>query len=300
MQSKDLLDPYILHYILLGTGLGFFGRWWLLRGDIRQYPSIPNGYFIHLTTGFVAAAIGSVAYPALIFKNFTAVTFLTLAIQQFRDIRKTEKTALESIETENYFPRGRTYIDGIAKTFESRNYIVMIAAATTTILAFNLKSVTSSHTLNCLLAVIGGCLILYVLKHITKGHILYDIITVEETPISFSKNHDLMVGDTFVMNVGLPATRQRILDNGVGFTLRLKNPDNEKHKVILNHLGQRKAILHECSRVLGLERYCGTRRNFDTGDVVLMIVPIIKDKSRLEQVIYHVPILEMDKVGEHK
>lgn len=300
MESNQLLNNIILHYILLGTGLGFLGRWWLLRGDIRQYPSIPNGYFIHLTTGFVAAAIGAVAYPALIFKNFTAVTFLTLAIQQFRDIRKTEKNALESIETENYFPRGRTYIDGIAKTFESRNYIVMIASATTTILAFNISYFFSSHFITCLLSILGGCVILYCLKHITKGHILYEIITVEESPLRFNRNHDLMVGDTFVMNVGLSATRSRILNNGIGVTLKLRDPNNEKHKVILNHLGQRKAILHECTRVMGLERYCGTRRNFDTGDVVLMIVPITKDFTRLEQVIYHVPVLEMDKVGEHK
>lgn len=300
MQGKEFLNYYVLHYILLGTLIGFITRCWLLRGDIRQYPSIPNGYFIHLTTGFVAAAIGAVAYPALLYKNFTAVTFLTLAIQQFRDIRKTEKSALESIETENYFPRGRTYIDGIAKTFEARNYIVMITSATTTVLAFNISRYLSNHALNCTLAIIGGLVIALILKRVTKGHILLDIITIEETPLSFSKNHDLMVGDIFVMNVGLSATRQRILDNGIGLTLRLKDPNNEKHKVVLNHIGQRKAILHECSRVLGLERYCGTRRNYDNGDVVMMIVPISKDISRLKQVIYHVPILEMYKVGDHK
>lgn len=300
MEGKQFLEFYMLHYIIIGSALGFFGRWWLLRGDIRQYPSIPNGYLIHLTTGFVAAAIGSVAYPALITRNFTAITFLTIAIQQFRDIRKTEKKALESIENENYFPRGETYIDGIAKTFESRNYIVMIASAVTTVVAFNLRRFLHGQLLICILALVAGFLVLYALKHITKGRVLYDIITVEEAPLSFNKNHDLMVGDIFVMNVGLTATRERILKNGIGVVLHLRDPENEKHKVILNHLGQRKAILHECSRVLGLERYCGTRRNFDNGDVVLMIVPITKDITRLKQVIYHVPILEMDKVGDHK
>ncbi len=142
MRQNHLLESYVLQFILLGTLVGFISRWWMLRGDTRQYPTFPNGYLIHLTTGFIAAAMGSVAYPALLGKNYVAVTFLALAIQQFRDIRKMEKDTLGSLEKESYAPRGRSYIDGIAKTFEARNYIVMIVSLSTTVSAFIIRSFT--------------------------------------------------------------------------------------------------------------------------------------------------------------
>lgn len=156
MQQNHLLQSYVLQFILIGTLVGFISRWWLLRGDIRQYPTFPNGYLIHLTTRFIAAAIGAVAYPALLGKNYVAVTFLALAIQQFRDIRKMEKETLLSLENENYLPRGESYIDGIAKTFEARNYIVMIVSLCTTFSAFLIRSFTKSKLILFSLPVIIG------------------------------------------------------------------------------------------------------------------------------------------------
>lgn len=113
MDKGHLLESYVLLFIFTGILVGFISRWWMLRGDVRQYPTFPNGYLIHLTTGFIAAAMGSVAYPALLGKNYVAVTFLALAIQQFRDIRKMEKDTLHSLERDSYAPRGESYIDGL-------------------------------------------------------------------------------------------------------------------------------------------------------------------------------------------
>jgi len=294
MQQNHLLESYVLQYILVGTIVGFISRWWLLRGDIRQYPTFPNGYLIHLTTGFIAAAMGSVAYPALLGKNYVAVTFLALAIQQFRDIRKMEKETLHSLDRENYSPRGESYIDGIAKTFEARNYIVMIVSLATTVAAFIIRNFTKNKFIIFLISVVIGILILYLLKQYTKGHTLKDIITIEEAPLKFNDGSNLYVGDIYVMNIGLTATKERILENGLGVILKPKS-DDDSDKVILNHDGQRKAIMHECSRLLGLERYISSRRNFDTGEVALFIVPIVKDVSRLKEIILNVPILEMSK-----
>ncbi|SHJ78606.1 YIEGIA domain-containing protein [Paramaledivibacter caminithermalis] len=53
------------------------------------------------------------------------------------------------------------------------------------------------------------------------------------------------------------------------------NNNNDTEKVILNHNGQRKAIMHECSRLLRSERYIAIKRNFDTREVALVIVPIV-------------------------
>jgi len=292
MEQGHILEPYVLLFILIGIIVGFFSRWWMLRGDVRQYPTFPNGYLIHLTTGFIAAAIGAVAYPALLGKNYVAVTFLALAIQQFRDIRKMEKETLHSLEGDSYAPRGESYIDGIAKTFEARNYIVMICSLTTTLSAFIIRTFIRINFIIILTSMLLGFLVAMLLKNYTKGHTLRDIVTIEEAPIEFKDGSNLYVGDIYVMNIGLSATKERILKNGIGVILK---PREEDYKIILNHSGQRKAIVHECSRLLGLERYVETRRNFDNGELALIIVPIIKDIDRLKEIIYNVPLLEINK-----
>lgn len=291
MEQKQL-EFYVLLFILLGVFVGFLSRVWMLRGDVRQYPTLPNGYLIHLTTGFIAAAIGAVAYPALLEKNYVAVTFLVLAIQQFRDIRKMEKETLHSLENDSYAPRGSAYIDGIAKTFEARNYIVMICSLLTTVSAFILKAFLDTYIIILPISIILGFLVALLLKNYTKGHTLRDIISINEAPLDFKEGDNLYVGNIYVMNIGLSATKERILKNGIGVIIK---PIGENEKIILNNSGQRKAIEHECSRLLGLERYVETRRNFENGDLALVIVPITKDISKLKETINNVPILEMNK-----
>jgi hypothetical protein len=118
------------HIVLISTAVftGTLARLFVLKEDYRQYPSYPNGYLIHIITAFVAAFLGAVAIPALITRNFIAVTFLALAIQQFRDIRKMERESLKDLENTEYTYRGDAYIDGIAKTFESRNYFSLVVS----------------------------------------------------------------------------------------------------------------------------------------------------------------------------
>lgn len=296
-MEKQILESFVLLFIILGVIVGFISRWWMLRGDIRQYPTLPNGYFINLTTGFIAASIGAVAYPALMAKNYVAVTFLTVAIQQFRDIRKMEKETLESLESENYAPRGESYIDGISKTFEARNYIVMISSLVTTVSAFIIRNITKNNIIIIPLALIIGFITSMLLKNYTKGHTLRDVLTITEVPLEFKEGSNLYVGDMYVMNIGLSSTRKRILKNGIGIIME---PIGEKDKIMLNHSGQRKAIAHDCSRLLGVERYVETRRNFDNGNLALVIVPIVKDVTRLKEIIYNIPLLETIKKTNDK
>ena len=63
--------------------MGFFDRLYLLCSDYRSYPSYPHGYVIHLSLGAIAAALAAVAIPALLVKEYTAITFLVLCAQQF-------------------------------------------------------------------------------------------------------------------------------------------------------------------------------------------------------------------------
>ena len=122
MDGKEVLEGYDLIVIVSGIVMGTIARFVTIRIDSRQVPSFPSGYLIHLVTGFIAAALGSVAIPALLAKDFTAFTFLALAVQHFRDMRKLEQESLEKLEHTEMAERGEGYIDGIAKTYESRSY----------------------------------------------------------------------------------------------------------------------------------------------------------------------------------
>ncbi|OLS01983.1 YIEGIA domain-containing protein [Tissierella creatinophila] len=294
MEEKQILETYVLIFISMGIIVGFLSRLWMLKSDIRQYPTLPNGYLIHVTTGFIAAAVGAVAYPALRSKNYVAVTFLAAAIQQFRDIRKMERDSLVSLESSSYTPRGESYIDGIAKTFEARNYIVIIVSLATTLSAFALKKFIKTNWIIIICSVSIGFLIAYMLKQYTKGESLGDIIHIEEVPLEFKDKYNLYIDDIFIMNVGLSSTRDVLLKNGIGFILKSKN-ENANETIILNHRGQITALVHECSRLLGLERHIRTRRDFKTGRVGLVIVPIIKDSEKLKEIILNVPILETNR-----
>ncbi len=295
MGKVENLEAYVLIFIGMGILVGFLSRWWMLRGDIRQYPTLPNGYLIHLIIGFIAAAIGSIAYPAILDGNYVAVTFLVLAIQQFRDVRKMEKDTLVSLEKECYAPRGESYINGIAKTFEARNYIVMVSSLTTTVSAFIIRSFTKSNWFIIPTAVVIGFIITTLLRKFTKGNTLEDIVTLEKVSLNFKDEFDLYAGDILIENIDLSKSRERILNQGIGLIIR---PKGDGEKIILNHGGQIKAILHECTRLLGLEGYANIKRNFDTGELGLVIVPIVKDMSRLKKIILSVPILEVNIKNE--
>jgi hypothetical protein len=56
--------------------VSFFARLITIKEDYRQYPRYPNEYLIHLVTEFVAVALCAAAIPAIMTKNFVAVTFI--------------------------------------------------------------------------------------------------------------------------------------------------------------------------------------------------------------------------------
>ena len=113
--------PEYLVVIAAGILAGTLSRIILLRSDYRQYPGYPHGYLSHLLLGFIASALGAVAVPAVMKPEYTAVTFLALAAQQFREIRDMERRTLESLVRIELIMRGLDYIEGISRTFESRN-----------------------------------------------------------------------------------------------------------------------------------------------------------------------------------
>lgn len=272
--------------IVVGTVIGTIARIAMLKEDYRQYPSFPNGHLIHITTGFVAAALGAVAIPALVEKNYVAVTFLALAIQQFREVRKTERDTLTELEESELVRRGTAYIDGIAKSFEARNYVAMLAAL---VGSASMQFIETGRFFldAAMAAVLGGAAILLI-GRFTRNSTVGDIAEVEIKPLEFREG-DLYVGDIYVMNVGLRKARDLILKEGLGAII---NPKGHAAHITFANWGQRQAIAHEVARIMGVKRYIATRRDFETGRIALAVVPQKRDELALKEVISQVPILE--------
>ncbi|ARI78084.1 YIEGIA family protein [Halobacillus mangrovi] len=289
MEDQLSLPADQLSIIITAVIIGTLGRVWLLKEDYRQYPSYPNGYLIHLITGFVASALGAVAIPALMSKNFVAVTFLTLALQQFRDVRKMEKESLSELENTEYTYRGDAYIDGIAKTFEARNYIAFI---TSFVVSLTISSLSFQLAFATAVGVLIGLVVLFFLKHFTKGKSIGDIAQVEEGRVEV-KDSSLFVDGIFVSNL-LGTDNAATLFKEEGLTVVIY-PNENHYRINLDNFGQRQAALFEATRALGNKRYHFTRKDYEKGRVVITLVPIKQDIDALIEVVKKCPLLESTK-----
>ncbi|KXG42921.1 YIEGIA family protein [Tepidibacillus infernus] len=283
LETRDLIT--ILTAILIGT----ISRILMLKEDFRQYPSYPNGYLIHLITGFIAASLGAVAIPALLSKNYVAVTFLVLAIQQFRDIRKMERDSLKDLEETEYTFRGAAYIDGIAKTFEARSYFSLIVSLFT---ALTMYILPFSYVPKVIGSVIVGFSLIYILKRFSKGKTVGDIAEVKPGKIEI-KGSELYVDDIFVSNLlGGDNSRELFQKEGMAVVVY---PKKDHFRIALDHFGQRQAMLFEATRAIGLKRYHFTRKDYEKGRIVVTLVPILNDYDKLVEAVIQTPLLETVK-----
>jgi uncharacterized protein len=272
--------------VILGTSFGMGARLLMLRSDYRQYPAYPHGKIIHLALGLIAGALGAVAVPALYIKNYTAITFLALAAQQFREVRTMERNTLTAIDQLELVPRGAAYIEGIAVVFEGRNYLAIFTAFLTSLLVM---------TIGWWCGLLSGALSLYVVHRFMGGKYITHIAEVERVSLKM-EGPNLYVGDVYMMNVGLDENRDIIKEQGIGFILTPKNGDA---RVTIANLGQRQAILHDVSTRLGVYRDDGdpgllpmAKLGLRTGKLGLLILPREKDMDKAYQAVCSVPLLE--------
>lgn len=271
----------------LGILMGTLARAYMLRSDYRQYPGYPHGFVTHLSLGFIAAALGSVALPAIAEKQFAAVTFLALAAQQFREIRNMERESLAALEDAELVPRGHDYIEGIARVFEARNYLVIVTALVT--------SSVNYFTHWPLVSIIVGFIFVALLEYLMKGKVIGDISVVKVGELSFDEAL-LKVGDIEIMNVGLPKMRAKILTDGLGVVI---HPKDDNARATLHNMGQRQAIANVATAILGTKKDIDipeftpiVRKNIDTGSIALFCVPAEKDIESLVAAVERVPVLE--------
>ncbi|ALC90104.1 hypothetical protein AM500_10135 [Bacillus sp. FJAT-18017] len=272
--------------ILAGLIVGLIARLYMLRTDYRQYPTYLHGKIIHVAVGFIAAGLGTVVVPSIMEKEFTAVTFLTIAASQFREVRNMERNTLSVLDEYELVKRGNTYIEGIAVAFESRNYLVILTSF----------AVTFAYLwINLVGAIIAAILALIAVKFLMSGGTIEKIADIEYVQPRF-EGPGLYVDTVYMMNIGLPARRQEILENGMGFILK---PKNANSKITLSNLGQRQAILHDVSTALGIYRDSGTpalvplaKRDLKDGRLAVFVLPQERDKQKAIDIIGAVPTLE--------
>ncbi len=271
---------------VLGIGIGFAARCLMLRSDYRQYPAYPHGYVTHLSLGLVAALLGALAVPALMEKEFTAVTFLSLAATQFRDIRQIERDTLNRLDHSKLVARGPDYIEGIARVFEARNYLVMLIGLLVSGATY-LAGIAAGFILG-LLSLLGAL-------RLMRGPVIGRIAGVRPAEVSF-KGPNLFVEDIQFMNLAREEIRRTVLERGLGVIIE---PFDDNAREILANNGQRLAIAHDAAVQLGIYRDVDTaeftpilRRDLDTGRIGMLILPLEKDIECLVTAVKNVPVLE--------
>lgn len=272
--------------ILFGLAAGTLSRIYMLRTDYRQYPTYLHGKIIHVALGFIAAGLGTVAIPSIMEEEFTAITFLTLAASQFREVRNMERNTLTELDSYEMVPRGKTYIEGVAIAFESRNYLVIFTSLLSTLgyLLFNIWGGLAAAILAVLIS-----------KKLMSGGRLKEIVEVEFVEPRFD-GAGLYVDNIYIMNIGLPERQEEVLRYGMGFILK---PKNFNARSTIANLGQRQAILHDVSTALGVYRDSGTpalvplaKRDLDDGRVGVFVLPQEKNINKAIKIIEAVPTLE--------
>lgn len=257
--------PEIEYVFLIGTLMGTIARFYLLRVDYRQYPSYPQGYTIHLTLGAIAAALGAVTVPAILSKDYSAITFIALAAQHFREVRKMERESLEKIEQDELVKRGQAYIEEISKKFEARNYVAMLTGLATTSVIYITKML--------LLGIVAGLVILIIMNFITKTRNIESIAEVRPAQIRF-EGPMLAVDNIILTNVGLKKAREKLLENALAVMII---PKDDNARVTLSNIGQRQAIIHDIVAILGIRQERDepeftpiSKRDPDNGNVAIV------------------------------
>lgn len=275
-----------LYVMVIGIVAGVISRIVLLRVDYRQYPGYPHGFVTHLSLGFIAAALGAVAVPALIEPDYAAFTFLALAAQQFRDIRSMERQTLESLEESELVERGKDYIEGIARTFEARNFLVMATAFLTALI---------TQMFGMIAGMASGIVLVLISLLFKSGDKIGDICDVVPAKLHF-KETILYVDHINIMSVGLKDRRKKILEDGLGVILKPKNDDA---RATIHDIGQRLAIAHTAATILGTKKDVDLpeftpmlRKDPDTGQIGFYIVPNEPDMEALLEAVRKAPVLE--------
>lgn len=287
----------------IGIIIGVISRIIMLNLDQKQYPSQPNILVSQIVLAFVASSLGALLIPALINRSYTSITFLSLAAEQFRQVRSNRRDTLESLEGSQLVTRGNSFIEEIARTYEVRNYVCIVTSfltvASYSILTGEFKL---SENMSIIISTIIGILITFLLKKILSRQSIGDVAEVSIVDIKFVNETILQVGSLKgITNVGLKSDRERYLKYGIGVEIRPKN-NSYANASILNYPGQRQAICYNLYSRLGVLRESNEpvftpipRKDPNSQAIFLAFIPMIKDESKVIEAVKSAPILASAK-----
>ena len=283
----------------IGIIIGILSRLIMLHLDQKQYPTEPNILLSQLVLAFVASALGSLLVPALIERSYTSITFLSLAAQQFRQVRDNRRDTLQNLEDVQLIQRGNAFIEEISSTYESRSYISLFSSLVASVIYIYFARAYKFGFLPCtILAAIGGVIVGFIFKRYLRRSSIGDIADVVEAKINFD-GPILKVNDVFIENIGLEDTRSKYLKEGIAIEII---PKNMKAYGVVSDLGQRQAVLHNLFIHFGINKdidekdlLATTKINLDKNTVVIPYLPLVKDIDELIKVVKSTPILEVSK-----
>jgi hypothetical protein len=272
---------------MVGVVFGLTARILMLRTDYRQYPTYPHGRIIHISLGAIAAALGAVAVPSLLNKEYTAITFLALAAQQFRDVRRMERETLTKLDELELVSRGGSYIEGIAMVFEGRNYMVIFTSF--------VAALFSTIFVIWYWGILAGILALLLSFIFKSGKSVAEIADVREAKLRFD-GPDLYIDNVYMMNIGLKDSQKKIMEHGLALMV---TPKNLNCRVTLANLGQRQAILYDLSTILGIYRDSGepslvplAKLDLSDGRLAVLLLPLDRNVDKAKMTLLHAPLLE--------
>lgn len=299
MKESLIADDLFRRSFIVALFIGVLCRGLVLRVTDKQYPSRPQDYLEQIIISGLSASLGAIAFPALIDKEFSALTFFAVAIQQFQGLSKEEKITIENIDNQEVVPKGAAYIEEIASTYESRSYISLFSALVASVIYIYFARAYKLTFLPCtILAAIGGTIVGLVFRKYLRRDSIGDIADVVEAKINF-EGPILKVNDVFINNIGLEDTRSKYLKDGIAIEII---PKDLKAYGIISDLGQRQAMLHNLFIHFGINKdidekdlLATSKINLEKNTVVIPYLPLVKDMDELIKVIKSTPILEVSK-----
>ena len=128
MKESLVNDDLFRHAFIVALIIGTLCRGFVLRVTDKQYPTRPLDYLEQIIIAGLSASLGAIALPALIDKEFSALTFFAVGIQQFQGLAGQERITLENLDNDEVVPKGGAYVEEIASTYETRSYISLFSS----------------------------------------------------------------------------------------------------------------------------------------------------------------------------
>lgn len=287
----------------IGLAIGLTSRIIMLNLDQEQYPTQPNMLLSQLVLAFVASSLGALLVPALIERSYTSITFLSLAAEQFRQVRANRRNTLQNLEDLQLVTRGNPFIEEIARTYEVRNYMCIITSCLTVGMFYLIKvELNMAETANLILSSASGLILAFLLKKVLRRQSIGDIADVVPAEISFVNGSIMKIGELQgITNIGLQVDRERYLNKGIGIEIIPKDK-NYTNAGILFDPGQRQAIVYNLYSRLGLYREFNEpafvplpRRNPKNESIMVAYIPMEKDLDKVIEAVKSCPILASAK-----